>query len=66
MHLTGPEAIEMKRQDFLGDPAGASGVGEGHGGGEGGLHKGRELQVRCHPQTRKGVGHSNRDLVTGF
>ena len=61
-----PEAIEMKRQDFLGDPAGASGVGEGHGGGEGGLHKGRGLQVRCHPQTRKGVGHSNRDKDTGF
>ena len=32
----------------------------------GGLHKGRGLQVRCHPQTRKGVGHSNRDKDTGF
>lgn len=36
-----PQAIEMKRQDFLGDPAGASGVGEGHGG----LHKARGLLV---------------------
>ena len=42
----------MKSRDFLGDPGGVSGVWEGHGG----LHKGRGVQVWCHPQTRKGAG----------
>lgn len=36
----------------------------------GGLHKGRGLQVRCHPQMRKGLDHStvgpNGDKDTGF
>lgn len=56
LHLTGPKAIEMERRDFLGDPGGVSGVREGHGG----LHKGRGIQVWCHPQTRKGAGPQHR------
>ena len=56
MQLTGPEAIEMKRQDFLETLEGSLESGKDVGG----LHKGRGVQVQCHSQSRKGAGPQHR------